>query len=62
LLDALEAIARDQRFTRLRLDSSAFLFGGQLPYARYGYAIGPPYEGDADVEVWAEKELRLASA
>ena len=57
LLDTLEAVARDQGSARLRLDSSAFLLGDELPLARCGYAIGPPYAGDADVEVWAEKEL-----
>jgi len=57
LLDALEAVARDVGARRLRLRSSAFLLGDDLPHARYGYAIGPPYEGDTDVEVWAEKEL-----
>ena len=57
LLDALEALARDRGAARLRLDSSAFLFGDELPLARYGYEVGPPYDGDADVDVWAEKEL-----
>ncbi len=57
LLDALEAVARERRAIRLRLDSSAFLLGDDLPHARYGYAVGPPYEGDTDVEVWTEKEL-----
>jgi hypothetical protein len=31
--------------------------GDELPLACCGYASGPPYAGDADVEVWAEKEL-----
>ena len=57
LLDAREAVARDLGAGRLRLRSSAFLLGDDLPHARYGYAIGPPYEGDTDVEVWAEKAL-----
>ena len=57
LLDALEAVARERRAIRLRLRSGAFLLGDDLPHARYGYAIGPPYEGDTDVEVWTEKEL-----
>ena len=57
LLDTLEALARDRGAARLRLDSSAFLLGDELPDARCGYAIGPPYAGDADVEVWAEKAL-----
>ena len=57
LVDTLEALARDQGAARLRMDSSAFLLGDELPHARCGYVIGPPYDGDADVEVWAEKEL-----
>jgi hypothetical protein len=57
LLDALEAVSRDRGFHRLRLDSSAFLSDAELPYDRYGYEVGPPYDGDADVEVWAEKDL-----
>ena len=57
LLDTIEAVARDRGAARLRLDSSAFLLGDELPHARWGYAIGPPYAGDADVEVWAEKAL-----
>jgi hypothetical protein len=62
LLDALEAVARVRGFTRLRLDSSAFLHGDAVPYERYGYEVGPPYDGDADVEVWAEKELATPQA
>ena len=62
LLDALEAVARDLGSHRLRLDSSAFLLGDdELPLARCGYAPGPPYDGDADVEVWAEKDLAAGS-
>jgi hypothetical protein len=57
LLDTLEAVARDQGATRLRLDSSAFLLGEALPHARCGYAISPAYAGDADADVWAEKDL-----
>ena len=57
LLDTLEAAARDRGAARLRLDSSAFLLGDELPHARCGYAVGPPYAGDADGEAWAEKDL-----
>jgi len=57
LLDTLEAVARDRGSARLRLDSSAFGLGDELPLARCGYAIGPPHAGDAEVEGWAEKEL-----
>jgi len=57
LLDTLEAVARDRGSARLRLDSSAFLLGDELPHARCGYAIGPAHAGDADIEVWADKAL-----
>jgi GNAT superfamily N-acetyltransferase len=57
LLDALEALARRHGSARLRLDSSAFLLGDELPLARCGFAIEPAHAGGADVEVWAEKEL-----
>lgn len=60
LLDALEAVARTSGSARLRLDSSAFLHS--LPHDRYGYVVGPPYDGDADVEVWAEKDLVMPPA
>jgi hypothetical protein len=60
LLDALEAVARDRGHARLRLDQSAFLpLGDDLPYTPYGYVVGPPYDGDTDVDVWAEKDLSL---
>ena len=62
LLDTLEALARERGSARLRLDSSAFLLGDALPHDRYGYAIGPPYDGDPDVDVWAEKDMRAAPA
>ena len=62
LLDALEAIARERGFARLRLSSSAFLYGDDLPYERYAYVVGPAYDGDADVEVWAEKELASSAS
>jgi hypothetical protein len=58
LLDTLEAVALARGCERLRLDSSAFLLGDDLPYARCGYAVGPPYTGDPDVDVWIEKTLR----
>jgi GNAT superfamily N-acetyltransferase len=59
LLNAVEAVALDWGCDRLRLDSSAFLLGDELPYARCGYAVGPPYAGDPDVDIWTEKPLRL---
>ena len=57
LLDALEAISLDAGSTRLRLDSSAFLDDASIPWQRHGYVAGPPYDGNADVEVWAERTL-----
>lgn len=57
LLDALEALARERGFARIRLDQSAFMLMFELPHERFGYTVGPPYDGDTDVEVWAEKEL-----
>jgi hypothetical protein len=57
LLDVLEALAREGGFARLRLESSAFLFSHELAYTRCGFETGPPYDGDADVEVWTEKTL-----
>ncbi len=57
LLDALEAVARERGCARLRLDSSALLLGEELPLARCGYAIGRACAGDADDDVWAEKDL-----
>jgi hypothetical protein len=57
LLDGLEALAREAGSTRLRLDSSAFLDDASVPWQRHGYVTGPPYNGDADVEVWVERAL-----
>lgn len=61
LLDALEAVALDLRCHRLCLDGSAFLHREHVPYLRHGYVVAPPYDGDADGSVWAEKELAAAS-
>lgn len=58
LLDVLEAVALDRGCDGLRLDSSAFRHDAQVPYLRHGYLVGPPYDGDADHEVWAERDLR----
>jgi len=57
LLEALEAIALDRGFDRLRLDESAFLAASEVPHERFGYAVGPPYAGDTDVPVWAIKNV-----
>jgi hypothetical protein len=57
LLDALEALTLDAGEHVLRLDGSVFLGRDVFPYERHGYVVGPPYAGDADVEVWAERSL-----
>ena len=57
LLDALEVLALEAGSTRLRLDSSALLEDAHIPWQRHGYVTGPPYDGDADVEVWTERTL-----
>lgn len=57
LLDALEALALDAGSTRLRLDASAFLDDAHIPWQQHGYVTGPPYDGNADVDVWAERTL-----
>ena len=58
LLDVLEAVALDRGSDRLRLDGSVFLLTSEVPYARHGYIVAPPYDGDADGSVWAERDLR----
>ena len=58
LLDVLEAVALDRGWSRLRLDSSAFLVATHVPYLEHGYRVGPEYHGDPDEPVWAERTLR----
>ncbi len=58
LLEALEGMALKGGSDQLRLDGSVFLSASEVPYARYGYVVGPPYDGDADAPVWAIKDLR----
>ena len=54
LLAGLEQAAGDRGAQRLRLDESSFLvFAGPLD----GYVAGPPYDGDADVPTWVERQL-----
>lgn len=57
LVDALEAVALGNAAPVLRLDGTAFLVDGPLRLADRGYVVGPPYDGDADVEVWAERRV-----
>ena len=58
LLDVLEALALEAGSTRIRLDSSAFLADAHVPWQRSGYGTGPPYDGNADVDVWVERTPR----
>jgi hypothetical protein len=55
LLDALEAVALDRGVDVLRLDASTFFISDAVPYDRHGYQMMPPYDGDADATVWAER-------
>ncbi len=57
LLEALEGMALKGGSDQLRLDSSVFLMPSDVPYARYGYVVGPPYDGDSDAPMWAIKDL-----
>lgn len=57
LLDVLEAVALDRGCRALRLDSSAFLAHNEVPLGRHGYVVAPPYDGDGDAAVWAERDL-----
>jgi hypothetical protein len=57
LVDALEAIAHGGGGTHLRFDATAFLVDEGLGLTHRGYATGPPYDGNADVEVWTERLL-----
>ncbi len=61
LLDVLEAASLAQGSQRLTLDASVFLHAATIPFLRHGYRVAPIYDGDADAEVWAERELRLVT-
>ena len=58
LLDLLEAVALDRGGDRLCLDGSVFLQSSAVPCRRHGYVGAPPYDGDADDSVWAERDIR----
>lgn len=58
LLEALEGMALRGGSDELRLDGSVFLLASEVPYVRYGYSVGPPYDGDSDAPIWAIKDLR----
>src|SRR4051794_35713186 len=55
LLVAIEQTARERGGVRVRVDETAFLLVRRVPGE---YQIGPPYDGDADVPVWAERQLK----
>jgi hypothetical protein len=58
LVDAVEALALDGGAAAIRFDETAFLVDpAVLRLADRGYFVGPPYDGDADVAVWAERRL-----
>ena len=57
LVAALEAEARRRGCERLRVQEPAFMLGDEVPWERAGYTVGPPYDGDTDVDTWAEKVL-----
>ena len=38
-------------------ERSVFLDDASIPWQRHGYVAGPPYDANADVEVWAELSL-----
>jgi hypothetical protein len=59
LLDSLESVALGYGSKRFTLDESVFLHRETIPSDRHGYVVAPPYDGDADVTVWAERDLRL---
>jgi hypothetical protein len=54
LLVAIEQTASKRGCERVRLDETAFLLVDRVPDE---YQIGPPYDGDADVAAWAERQL-----
>ena len=54
LLVAIEQTARERRCDRVRLDATAFLLVRRVLDE---YQTGPPYDGDTDVPVWAERQL-----
>jgi len=54
LLVAIEQTARERGCERVRVDDTAFLLIRRVPDE---YQTGPPYDGDADVPVWAERQL-----
>ena len=57
LIDVLEAFAFDSEAGAIRLDGTAFHFAAPLRLADRGYEVGPPYDGDTDVEVWSGRRL-----
>ena len=58
LLDAVEAAARRQRVTRLRLDTSDYLTEAGRLYRRNGYQEVAPFSEGRVANLWYEKALR----
>jgi GNAT superfamily N-acetyltransferase len=57
LLDAVEAAAREQRLTRLRLDTGSHLTEAQRLYVKNGYLEVPPFSDYRMSDHWYEKPL-----
>jgi GNAT superfamily N-acetyltransferase len=58
LLDAVEAAARRQRVSRLRLDTSDYLTEAGRLYRRNGYQEVAPFSDGRVANLWYGKELR----
>jgi len=57
LLEAVEAAAREQEVTRLRLDTGRHLNEARRLYARNGYREVPPFNQGRLADQWLEKSL-----
>jgi DNA-binding MarR family transcriptional regulator/GNAT superfamily N-acetyltransferase len=61
LMDSLEATARAQGATRVRLDTNTALSEAIALYARLGYEEVAPYNGEPMSDCWMEKRLEPAA-
>jgi GNAT superfamily N-acetyltransferase len=57
VLDALEAVARDLGYHRVRLDTAQSMTTAMAMYRRAGYRDIPDYNGNSYASFWGEKEL-----
>lgn len=57
LLEAVEAAAREQRVTRLRLDTGSHLTEAQRLYTKNGYQEVPPFNEGRVADRWYQKSL-----